>query len=188
MRETYKGHVKTVATIASASDFFTADVKVYQTMVSIDGIVENLKPGYSAEVTIIADETKDPVLTIPIQSVVGSIAMGAERKAYVLDGDGQPKLVDVTVGASNDRMVQILKGINEGDRVVLNPRSLIDEKSGLKPGVAPKQRGADFDEVKARKGGKKGGGGGGGGFKGGGPPMSFDGSKKGARAEFATKE
>lgn len=187
----YKGHVKTVATIASASDFFTADVKVYQTMVSIDGIVENLKPGYSAEVTIIADETKEPVLTIPIQSIVGSIAMGAERKAYVLDAEGQPKLVDITVGASNDRMVQILKGINEGDRVVLNPRSLIDEKSGLKPSVAPKQRGVDFEEVKAKKGGKKGGGGGGagggGGFKGG-PPMSFDGSKKGARPEFATKE
>jgi uncharacterized membrane protein YgcG len=149
-----------------------------------------LKPGYSAEVTIIADETKEPVLTIPIQSIVGSIAMGAERKAYVLDGEGQPKLVDITVGASNDRMVQILKGINEGDRVVLNPRSLIDEKSGLKPGVAPKQRGGDYDEVKSKKGGKKGGGGGGagGGFKGGPPMSSFDGSKKAARPEFATKE
>ena len=60
-------------------------------MVSMDGIVDNLKPGMSAEVTIIADESKTPVLTIPIQSVLGSIAMGAERKTYILDAEGQPK-------------------------------------------------------------------------------------------------
>jgi len=157
-------------------------------MVSIDGIVEDLKPGYSAEVTIIADETKEPVLIIPIQSVVGSIAMGADRKAYVLDAEGQPKLVDITVGASNDRFVQILKGINEGDVVVLNPRSLLGENSGMKPGTPPKQRGVDVDEVKSKKG-KKGGGGGGGGFKGGAPmTSSIEGTKKGLRPEFATKE
>jgi HlyD family secretion protein len=180
----YPGRVKTIATIASATDFFTADVKVYQTMVSIDGVVEGLKPGYSAEVTIIANETKEPVLTIPIQSVVGSIAMGADRKAFVIDDLGQPKLVDITVGASNDRMVEVLKGINEGDRVVLNPRSLIDEKSGMKPAVAPKQRGVDVDEVKSKKG-KKGGGGGQGG-----PPKTaaIDAAKKGLRPEFANKE
>jgi HlyD family secretion protein len=185
------GRVKTVATIASATDFFAADVKVYQTMVEIDGIVEKLKPGMSAEVTIIADESAEPVLTIPIQSVVGSIAMGADRKAYVIDADGQPKLVDITVGASNDRMVEILKGISEGDQVVLNPRSLIDEKSGLKPSNAPKQRGVDVEEFKGKKGKKGGGGGGaGGGGQKGGSPMSpgFDGAPKGPRAEFNRKE
>jgi HlyD family secretion protein len=187
MGKIYPGRVKTVATMAAASDFFTADVKVYQTMVSIDGVVEDLKPGYSAEVTIIADETNEPVLTIPMQSVVGSIAMGAERKAYVIDEHGQPKLVDITVGASNDRMVQILKGINEGDRVVLNPRALLDEKSGLKPANAPKQRGVDVDEVKSKKG-KKGGGGGAGGGPGG-PQGGFQGPgnqgfKKGLPQDF----
>lgn len=152
----YPGRVKTVATVASAADFFASDVKVYQTMVSLNDSVENLKPGMSAEVTIIADETKEPVLTIPIQSVLGSIAMGAQRKAYVLDAMGQPQLRDVTVGASNDRMVEVLKGIEEGDKIVLNPRSLIGDKSDLKPGVPGKQRSSDGEEVKTKKG-KKGG-------------------------------
>jgi HlyD family secretion protein len=185
--KTYQGRVKSVATVASATDFFTSDVKVYQTMVSIDGFVEHLKPGMSAEVTIIADEIKEPVLTIPIQSVLGSIAMGAERKAYILDDDGQPQLKDITVGASNDKMVQILKGVDDGARVVLNPRSLLDEKSGLKPGVPGKQRGIDVEEVKTKKGGKKGAGGG---PPFGSPPMSpaIEGTKNGPRPEFTSKQ
>lgn len=152
----FPGHVKSVATVASAADAYTSDVKVYQTMVSIDGYVDNLKPGMSAEVTIIADETKEPVLTIPIQSILGSIALGAQRKAYVLDENGQPQLRDVTVGASNDRMVEILKGVEIGEKVVLNPRSLLDEKSELRPGIPGKQRGYDVEEVKTKKGKKAG--------------------------------
>jgi HlyD family secretion protein len=147
----YAGHVKTVATVASAADFFASDVKVYQTMVSIDGYVDNLKPGMSAEVTIIADETKEPVLTVPIQSILGSIAMGAKRKIYVLDAANQPQLVDITVGASNDRMVEVLDGVLEGQKVVLNPRSLIGEKSDLRPGIPGKQRGVEVEEVKTKK-------------------------------------
>lgn len=150
----YPGRVKSVATVASAADFLSSDVKVYQTLVAIDSNVENLKPGMSAEVTIIADETKEPVLTIPIQSVVGSLAMGAKRKAYVLDADGQPRLRDITVGASNDRMVEILDGVEEGDRVVLNPRPLLGENSDLRPGIPGKQRGVNGDDVPRAKKGK----------------------------------
>src|SRR5262249_49761983 len=39
------GHVKSVATVAAQQDWMSADVKVYTTMVAIDGTVEGLKPG-----------------------------------------------------------------------------------------------------------------------------------------------
>lgn len=149
----YKGHVKTVATVPSAADFLTSDVKVYQTMVAIDEQVEGLKPGMSAEVTIIAEESKEPILMVPIQSVVGSLAMGANRKVFVLDGTGQPKETDIVVGRSNDRMVEVIKGISEGAKVVLNPRPLLGEKSDMRPGVPGKQRGADSGDFKKKKGG-----------------------------------
>jgi HlyD family secretion protein len=162
----YKGHVRTVATIASQAEFFSSDVKVYQSMVSIDDLDERgLKPGMSAEVTIFADETKEPVLVMPIQSVVGNVAMGEKRKCYVLDAAGYPQTRDIVVGKSNDKMVEILDGVKEDETVVLNPRALIPEKSDMKPGTPSSRRGAEMEEGKgggkAGKGGKgkKGGGG-----------------------------
>lgn len=138
----FEGHVKTVANVASQTDFWS-DVKVYQTVVAIDGSVENLKPGFSAEVTIFADETPDAVLTIPIQSVVGTIAMGKDRKCFVLDDNGQPQERDIFLGMSNEKMVEVRKGLAEGEKVVLNPRPLlVGDKAHLKPAVVKSKRGA----------------------------------------------
>src|SRR5207244_20111 len=64
----------------------------------------NLKPGMSAEVTITAAQSDGPVLVVPVQSVVGTITMGAERKVFVIGADGQPVLRDITIGMSNERM------------------------------------------------------------------------------------
>ena len=105
-------------------------------MVTIEDLSEErLKPGMSAEVTILADQTKDEVLVIPIQAVVGNVTMGANRKCYVLDEKGHPHERDIVVGKSNDKLVEITSGIQEGDKVVLNPRPLIPEKSDMKPGT-----------------------------------------------------
>jgi len=157
----FSGHVKTVATVASQADFMASDVKVYQTMISVDGLVDNLKPGMSAEVTILADETGAPVLTVPIQSVVGAISMGANRKVYVLDAKKLPQQRDIVVGMSNDQMVEVKSGLEEGDKVVLNPRPLLGEKNEMRPGTPGKQRGVDGEGATEKKGGgkKKGGGG-----------------------------
>lgn len=166
----YQGRVKSVATVASQADWSSADVKVYKTMVSIDETVTNLKPGMSAEVTILAEESTEPVMTIPIQSVVGSIAMGAKRKCYILEND-RPREIEVTVGRSNDKMVEVKEGLNEGDKVVLNPRSLLGDKSGMKVGAPSTRRGVDSDDEGGggKKSSKKKGGAAPGGLPPGGP-------------------
>jgi HlyD family secretion protein len=155
-----RGHVKSVDTIASQQDFFAADVKVYKTMVSIDEPVEGLKPGMSAEVTIIADESPNEVLSVPIQSVVGTISSGAKRQCFVLDEDDQPQLREIVVGMSNQRSVEVKSGIKEGERVVLNPMPLLPEDTELKPGKSRSKSDAvdDDDDTPKKKGGKKKGG------------------------------
>jgi HlyD family secretion protein len=161
----FDGHVKTKATVASQAEFFSSDVKVYQTMVTIDDLdprYDKLNPGMSAEVTILADETPTPVLIIPIQSVIGNVAMKAERKCYVLDANNVPRERDIKVGLSSDKYVEVLEGVEEGEKIVLNPRPLIPEKSDMKPGTPGTRRGAEFDDA-GKKGGKKKGDG----FKGG---------------------
>ncbi|MBI1831658.1 MAG: hypothetical protein HYR84_09435 [Planctomycetes bacterium] len=162
----YSGHVKTVATVPSQSDFLSSDVKLYTTMVSIDDLNpknEKLKPGMSAEVTVLADETKSPVLIIPIQAVVGNVSMGANRKVYVVDERGYTEERDIVVGTSNDKLVEVKSGLAEDEKVVLNPRSLLPEKSDMKPSTpGGGKRGADFDEgapaKKKKDGADKGGG------------------------------
>ena len=160
----YSGHVKTVASVPSQADVFASDVKLYTTMVSIEDLntkSEKLKPGMSAEVTILADETKVPVLVMPIQAVVGNVAMGAERQCYVIDASGTPQKRKIKIGKSNDKLVEVESGLAEGDQVVLNPRGLLPENSDVKPSTPGGRRGADFDEgasgkKEVKKGDKKG--------------------------------
>src|SRR5262249_10512161 len=83
-----RGHVKSVATVASQQDWMTADVKTYQTMIAIDEVVENLKPGMSGEVTIYINEALNDVLTVPLQGILGTPSMGSERKCFVLTPEG----------------------------------------------------------------------------------------------------
>lgn len=149
-----RGHVKSVAAVASQIQFMSSDVKVYKTIITIDETVENLKPGMSAEVTVFADESSDDVLTVPIQSVVGNISMGAKRKCFVLDAEGKPEMRDIVVGMSNTKMVEVREGLSEGEKVVLNPRPLLDPKSNLKPGTPGKS--VEGDAGGEKKGGKQG--------------------------------
>ncbi len=145
-----KGRVRSIANVASQAEFFSSDVKVYQTIVSIDEIdkdlVGKLKPGMSAEVTILADASTEEVLTAPIQSVVGTIASGEKRKCFVLNAANEPEERDIVIGRSNEKMVEVKSGLREGDRVVLNPRPLlVGDKAKLKPGVPSTKRGGDGD-------------------------------------------
>ena len=149
----FTGRVRTVASVASQADFLSSDVKVYQTMVSIDDLEEGgrIKPGMSADVTILADETQEPVLVIPIQSVVGNVAMGEKRKCFVIDEAGYADEREIVIGLSNDKLVAVTSGLDEGEKIVLNPRAVLPEKSDLKPGIPSTRRGAEMEE-----GGKKG--------------------------------
>jgi HlyD family secretion protein len=154
------GHVKLVNTVASQQDFLASDVKVYKTLVSIDEAVEGLKPGMSAEVSIEADESPNEVMVIPIQSVVGTISMGANRKCFVIGADGQPHERDIVVGMSNQQIVEVKSGLAIGDKVVYNPLPFLSADSEMKPGKVQNKNENNDDDTgadghKSSKKGKK---------------------------------
>lgn len=166
---TFRGHVRTVATVASAADFMSSDVKVYSTVVAIDDPVAGLKPGMSAEVTIHVNNTIENVLTIPVQAVVGGAESGRTRKVFVMTPDG-PVEREVQLGLSNEKMAEVKSGLEAGDQVVVNPKAII--------GNAAKTR-EDMPEAKGPGGGKGKGKGGPPGGDGGGPPGGGGGKGKG---------
>jgi RND family efflux transporter MFP subunit len=120
-------HVDQVATVAAQTDWWASDVKVYNTKVAIDEFLEGLKPGMSAEVTITTGATREHVLTIPVQAVLGGAEMAGQRQVFVLGNNG-PEKRNIVIGESNDKNVEVKEGLQEGDQVVLNPKALIGEE------------------------------------------------------------
>ena len=156
-----KGHVRSVAAVAAQGDWMSSDVKVYQTLVLLDESVEDLKPDMSAEVTIMVDSAKESVLAVPLQAIVGGAESGPKRKVYIKTATGTDER-EVELGAFNERMVEILSGIQEGDEVILNPKVLLGDKIKTREDAAAMGRSKDGmsypgAEKKGKGDGKKGG-------------------------------
>jgi HlyD family secretion protein len=122
---TYEGTVSSVGVLpVQSGGYMNPDVKVYETTVLIDEEVEHLKPGMTAVVEIHVDRLKD-VLSVPVQTIV---QVEGENWCYVASENG-PERRTVTLGPTNDKFVQIVDGLEEGARVVLNPMAIVQKGS-----------------------------------------------------------
>ena len=102
-----KGHVKSVATVASQADLFGSDVKVYQTFVSIDEPYHGrTRPGMDARGHDPVDTSPEPVLAIPCKRCMGTVEMGTEAQVFRHDADGH-ELREVTLGMTQRDMVEV---------------------------------------------------------------------------------
>jgi hypothetical protein len=117
------GTVEEVAPLPDPSSFLSSDVKVYTTRVSIDKGLTGLRPGMSAQVEILVANLPN-VLSVPVQAVLEY--KGKDHVAVMTQDRYEWR--DVSLGTTNDRHVEILKGVKTGDRVVLNPTSLMSEE------------------------------------------------------------
>jgi multidrug efflux pump subunit AcrA (membrane-fusion protein) len=121
--QNYRAKVQSVAVMPyQGGNFFTSpDVKVYETLVTIDEDVEQLRPGMTAVVDIHVDRLED-VLSVPVQALV---QVEQETWCYVDGPDGAERRA-VQLGRTNDKFVEIVSGLVEGDRVVLNPMTIME--------------------------------------------------------------
>lgn len=79
---------------------------------------EALRPGMMADITIDIDK-HDNVLFVPVEAIVRE---GAKTSIWKIVGDKQPDTsVPVTLGLQNDRMVEIVSGVSEGDSIRVRP-------------------------------------------------------------------
>ncbi len=130
----YQGIVQSVAVMPSQSgNFFTSpDVKVYETIVTIDEEVEQLRPGMTAVVEIHVDRLED-VLSVPVQAVV---QVERETWCYVEGPSGQERRV-IELGRTNDKFVEIVSGLSEGERVVLDPMTIVEASEKHERTISP---------------------------------------------------
>jgi HlyD family secretion protein len=111
----FTGKVLKKAPLADAEDWLNPDLKVYSTDVGIEGTHDFLKTGMTGKVKIIIDELHD-VLYVPIQSVVT-----VEDKKICYIAGSSPEKCEVETGLFNDNFVEIKSGLEEGEKVLLNP-------------------------------------------------------------------
>jgi HlyD family secretion protein len=104
--------------------WFDPGVKVYTTQVTISGAHDVLKPGMSAKVDILVDQLHD-VKIVPVQVVANR---GGRKVCYVETEEG-PEERQVQTGEFNNTFVQILSGLEVGEKVLLNPPRAIQSSA-----------------------------------------------------------
>ena len=97
--------------------FMSPDIKVYKTLVKINGTHEFLKTRMSCKVEILVHHLED-VVVVPIQVVANR---GGRKVVYVKTGAGSSEEREVDTGAFNDTFVQIMSGLDENEEVLLSP-------------------------------------------------------------------
>ena len=128
----YPGTVKSVAVLPDPGGWLSSDTKVYNTVVMIDQQVDQIKPGMTAVVEINIDYLHD-ALCVPVQAIV---QRGDDTWCFVLV-NGVPQKRPVVLGKTNDKFVEVSKGISEGEEIVLNPSSIMAEEANQPAPVAP---------------------------------------------------
>jgi HlyD family secretion protein len=114
--------------------WFDPGVKVYTSYVTIDGTHEVLKPGMSAKVEILVDRLHD-VKIVPVQVVENRDG----RKFCYVATDSGPEEREVVTGEFNNTFVEIVSGLQVGEKVLLSPPRGIERKpdSETKPQQSP---------------------------------------------------
>jgi HlyD family secretion protein len=117
--QTFSGKIIRVGVLPDSQNrWLNPGVKVFSVIVKLDQDIEGLRPGMSSEVEIELAKL-DSVLSVPIASVYSE---QDKTFCYRVEGGGY-KRAPVQLGRMNNTYVQILSGLQAGDRVLLAPPS-----------------------------------------------------------------
>jgi len=89
---------------------------------------QELKPNMFAQVTILHSEEGEQALLVPHEAVIRT---GTQNRVVLAMGEGQFKSVEVALGRLGDSNVEILAGLEAGDRVVTSAHFLLDSESSI---------------------------------------------------------
>ncbi|ARV62086.1 efflux transporter periplasmic adaptor subunit [Nostocales cyanobacterium HT-58-2] len=111
--EVFKGHVRLIAPEAVKEE----GVTLFQVRVAIDSGQEKLRSGLNVDMTFLGDKVQDTLL-VPTVAIVTE---KGETGVLVPDQKNKPVFRPVTIGAQVKDQTQILEGLQQGDRIFLNP-------------------------------------------------------------------
>jgi HlyD family secretion protein len=92
------------------------EARTFNIRVALEEGKEFVKPGMSADVEVIVARRKD-ALFAPSQAI---LEREGKKRVFAI-ADGRARTTTVKVGESNWSSTEILEGVREGDRIVVNP-------------------------------------------------------------------
>ena len=98
------------------SIFMNPDLKLYNTIVAIEGGAGVLKSGMNCEAEVVIEQY-EKAMYLPVQCVVRE---DGKPVVYLKTATGTKKH-EVEIGLDNNRMVRIVSGLKVGDEVMLTP-------------------------------------------------------------------
>lgn len=116
-----------VGSIDSISPSPDMRTQLYPVKIYIDNVEDKIRPGMFAEVRVDTNIRED-VLAIRSQSV---LQRGERTVVYIADGD---KVIEreVNIGIDTGEYVEILEGLNVGDRVLVKGQDYVEDGSTIK--------------------------------------------------------
>jgi HlyD family secretion protein len=124
--KTYTGQVIAVGPVGTV----TSGVVNYAVTVALTNADAAVKPGLTANLAVEVDR-RDNVLVVPTRAIR---TQGSQKIATVLQNGKSVEMV-VNTGLSNDTMVEITSGLNEGDHVVVNQTQTTQSNRGGGVGI-----------------------------------------------------
>lgn len=128
--KTYHGVVQEVSLTPSNNTNITIQTGneniVYPIVINLTDKNTQLKPGFSADLAITTN-TRKKVLNIPQEA---SIEANKKTKVYLVN-KGKVKIRTVSTGLRTDTRIEILKGLQLNDSIILNPDPAILKEGSL---------------------------------------------------------
>ena len=113
----FTGKISRIARFAdTANRWLNPELKEHTTEILLDETDAPISPGDSAEIKILIEELSN-VLAVPVQCV---FSRGSADYVFVRRGGGDAEHVEVALGRTSERMVEIVGGLSEGDHVLMH--------------------------------------------------------------------
>jgi len=119
---------KFVGTITALSPAPAVNSLTYPLKVTLDNADAMIKPGMTAEITVVSDKNENAIV-IPSNAVM---IRGGKTIAAVLSADNKVILKEISVGIDNGTEAEVVTGLSEGEKVVIEGQQYIDEESKVK--------------------------------------------------------
>ena len=122
----YKGEISRIFDTALTQSATIGTETVVPVEITFDRKITDLKPGFNLDLEITVAHNPNAV-TVPITSLQRDISSGGYR-VFVVEGDadgGTLKQRPVVRGITGNMVVEIVSGVEEGERIVETPTNLI---------------------------------------------------------------
>ncbi|MBL4711104.1 MAG: efflux RND transporter periplasmic adaptor subunit, partial [Gammaproteobacteria bacterium] len=118
-----------------------AKTRTLKVRLRFDNPGEQLKPNMYANVKIYGGAKEDTIV-IPLE---GLIRTGREERVIIALGEGKFEARSVTSGIESGEYVEILQGVNEGDKIVTSGQFLIDSEASMRASLTRMTEPADSE-------------------------------------------